>query len=80
MRVGLKKDLKKFRVGPRGSFMLFFFLFVGVIPQKTCHGKKERGNKYTWREQYNGELYAELGKGESLPKKNLMILSQLVEL
>ncbi|KAK8483996.1 hypothetical protein V6N11_058255 [Hibiscus sabdariffa] len=36
------------------------------------------GNKHTWRAQYNGELYAAFGKDESLPKRNLLILSQLV--
>ncbi|XP_068637438.1 protein NEN1-like [Aristolochia californica] len=33
------------------------------------------GSKHTWRAQYNGELYAAFGKDESLPKKNLLILS-----
>ena len=28
--------------------------------------------------QYNGELYAAFGKDESLPKRSLLILSQLV--
>ncbi|GJT07227.1 hypothetical protein Tco_0841689 [Tanacetum coccineum] len=44
---------------------------------KTCHGKEEGGNRHTWRAQYNGELYAAFGKDESLPKRNLLILSQL---
>ncbi|KAK8516998.1 hypothetical protein V6N12_032198 [Hibiscus sabdariffa] len=35
-------------------------------------------NKHTWRAQYNGELYAAFGKDESLLKRNLLILSQLV--
>uniref|UniRef100_A0A6N2N9U7 Uncharacterized protein ycf68 n=1 Tax=Salix viminalis TaxID=40686 RepID=A0A6N2N9U7_SALVM len=46
--------------------------------KKTCHGKEEGGNKHTWRAQYTGELYAAFGKDESLPKRNLLILSQLV--
>ncbi|KAK5769803.1 hypothetical protein PVK06_018477 [Gossypium arboreum] len=78
---GLKKDLRVFRVGPRGSLnALFFFLPIGVISYftNTCHGKEEGGNKHTWRAQYNGELYAAFGKDESLPKRNLLILSQLV--
>lgn len=29
--------------------------------------------------QYNGELYAAFRKDESLPKRNLLILSQLVD-
>ena len=41
-------------------------------------GKEEGGNKHTWRAQYNGGLYAAFGKDESLPQKNLLILSQLV--
>ncbi|KAG8367908.1 hypothetical protein BUALT_Bualt16G0121700 [Buddleja alternifolia] len=44
---------------------------------KTCQGKEEGENKHTWRAQYNGELYAAFGKDESLPKRNLLILSQL---
>ncbi|GMN54354.1 hypothetical protein TIFTF001_023485 [Ficus carica] len=46
--------------------------------EQTCHGKEEGRNKHTWRAQYNGELYAAFGKDESLPKRNLLILSQLV--
>lgn len=42
------------------------------------YGKEEGGNKHTWRAQYNGELYAAFGKDESLPKRNLSILFQLV--
>ncbi|PWA37412.1 ATP synthase subunit beta, chloroplastic [Artemisia annua] len=45
--------------------------------EQTCHGKEEGGNRHTWRAQYNGELYAAFGKDESLPKRNLLILSQL---
>uniref|UniRef100_A0A3Q7EBS6 Uncharacterized protein n=1 Tax=Solanum lycopersicum TaxID=4081 RepID=A0A3Q7EBS6_SOLLC len=41
-------------------------------------GKEEGGKNHTWRSQYNGELYAAFGKDESLPKRNLLILSQLV--
>ena len=73
---GLKKDLRVSRVGPGGSLNAFFFLLIGVT--KTCRGKEEGGNKHTWRAQYNGELYAAFGKDESLPKRNLLILSQLV--
>jgi len=82
MGAGLKKDLRVSRVGPGGSLNAFFFLPIGVISRyftKTCHGKKEEGaNKHTWRAQYNGELYAAFGKDESLPKRNLLILSQSV--
>lgn len=78
MGAGLKKDLRVSRVGPGGSLNAFFFLLIGVIFTKTCQGKEEGGNKHTWRAQYNGELYAAFGKDESLPKRNLLILSQLV--
>ncbi|KAK5769948.1 hypothetical protein PVK06_049848 [Gossypium arboreum] len=81
-RFRFEKDLRVFRVGPRGSLnALFFFLPIGVISYftNTCHGKEEGGNKHTWRAQYNGELYAAFGKDESLPKRNLLILSQLLE-
>ncbi|GKE20642.1 peptidyl-prolyl cis-trans isomerase Pin1 [Tanacetum coccineum] len=50
---------------------------MGSLVLKTCHGKEEGGNRHTWRAQYNGELYAAFGKDESLPKRNLLILSQL---
>jgi len=80
MGAGLKKDLRVSRVGPRGSLNAFFFLLIGVICYftKTFHGKEEGVHEDTWRAQYNGELYAAFGKDESLPKRNLLILSQLV--
>lgn len=79
MGAGLKKDLRVSRVGPGGSLNAFFFLLVGVISQRlACQGKEEGGNKHTWRAQYNGELYAAFGKDESLPKRKILILSQLV--
>ena len=83
MGAGLKKDLRVSKVRPGGSGLLtpsFFFsseLFQNQ-KKKTCHGKEEGENKHTWRAQYNGELYAAFGKDESLPKRNLLILSQLV--
>uniref|UniRef100_A0A6N2L1K4 Uncharacterized protein ycf68 n=1 Tax=Salix viminalis TaxID=40686 RepID=A0A6N2L1K4_SALVM len=49
-------------------------LFIYLL---TRNGSR-RGNKHTWRAQYTGELYAAFGKDESLPKRNLLILSQLV--
>ena len=76
MGAGLKKDLRVSRVGPGGSLNAFFFLLIGFT--KTCHGKEEGENRHTWRAQYNGELYAAFGKDESLPKRSLLILFQLV--
>ena len=78
MGAGLKKDLRVSRVGPGGPLNAFFFSSHRSSFTKTCHGKEEGGNKHTWRAQYNGELYAAFGKDESLPKRNLLILSQLV--
>lgn len=78
MGAGLKKDLRVSRVGPGGSLNAFFFSSHRSYFTKTCQGKEEGGNKHTWRAQYNGELYAAFGKDESLPKRNLLILSQLV--
>ena len=78
MGAGLKKDLRVSRVGPGGSLNAFFFLLIGVISQILAMVRKKVGNKHTWRAQYNGELYAAFGKDESPPKKNLLILSQLV--
>lgn len=78
MGAGLKKDLRVSRVGPGGSLNAFFFLLIGVISQRLAMVRKKEGNKHTWRAQYNGELYAAFGKDESLPKRNLLILSQLV--
>jgi hypothetical protein len=54
------------------------FFFSSELFHKDFEGKEEGGNKHTWRAQYNGELYAAFGKDESLPKRNLLILSQLV--
>ena len=77
-RFDLKKDLRVSRVGPGGSLNAFFFLLIGVISQRLAMVRKKEGNKHTWRAQYNGELYAAFGKDESLPKRNPLILSQLV--
>lgn len=55
MGAGLKKDLRVSRVGPGGSLNAFFFLLIVSYCTKTFHGKEERrGNKHTWRAQYNG--------------------------
>ncbi|KAK7836308.1 hypothetical protein CFP56_022800 [Quercus suber] len=75
----LKKDLRVSRVRPGGSSYAFFFLLIGVISQRLAMVRKER-NKHTWRAQYTKELYVVFGKDESLPKRNLLILSQLVGL
>lgn len=78
MRAGLKKDLRVFRIGARGSlnalffFPLEFFLIYQIL--------KDEGEQAHLEAQYNGELYAAFGKDESLPKRNLLILSQLVGL
>ena len=74
----MKKDLRVSRVGPGGPLNAFFFLLIGVISQRLAMVRKKEGNKHTWRAQYTGELYAAFGKDESLPKRNLLILSQLV--
>ncbi|KAK4367717.1 hypothetical protein RND71_011509 [Anisodus tanguticus] len=42
-------------------------------------GKEEGGNKYTWRAQYNGELYAAFGKEESLLARSPTIESKRSE-
>ncbi|GJX43267.1 hypothetical protein Tco_0259943 [Tanacetum coccineum] len=77
MGASLKKDLRVSRVRPGGSLNAFFFLLIGVISQRLTMVRKKEGNRHTWRAQYNGELYAAFGKDESLPKRNLLILSQL---
>ncbi|PPD69240.1 hypothetical protein GOBAR_DD33881 [Gossypium barbadense] len=77
MRAGLKKDLRVFRVGPRGSLNDLFFLPIGVISYftNTCHGMEEGGNKHTSRAQYNGELYAaslvQVQDGPAAPRKRI---------
>lgn len=78
MGAGLKKDLRVSRVRPVGSLNALFFLLIEVISQILPMVRKRGGDKHTWRAQYNGELYAAFGKDESLPKRNLLILSQLV--
>ncbi|WOG82306.1 hypothetical protein DCAR_0101469 [Daucus carota subsp. sativus] len=64
---GLKKDLRVSRVGPRGSLNAFFLLPIRILSQRLA-----------MRAQYNGQLYAAFGKDESLPKRNLLIIPQLV--
>lgn len=78
MGAGLKKDLRVSRVRPVGSLNALFFLLIEVISQILPMVRNRGGDKHTWRAQYNGELYAAFGKDESLPKRNLLILSQLV--
>ncbi|KAG9438716.1 hypothetical protein H6P81_021348 [Aristolochia fimbriata] len=75
MGAGLKKDLRVSRGWRPGGSLNAFFVFSSGYFTRTCRGKEEGGNKHTWRAQYNGELYAAFGKDESLPKKNLLILS-----
>jgi hypothetical protein len=74
----LKKILECLGLGQEGPLNAFFFLLIGVISQRFAMVRKKEGNKHTWRAQYTGELYAAFGKDESLPKRNLLILSQLV--
>jgi len=66
-------------LGQEGPLNAFFFLLIGVISQRLAMVRKKEGNKHTWRAQYTGDLYAAFGKDESLPKRNLLILSQLVD-
>lgn len=67
------------RVGPGGSLNVFFFLPIGVISQRLSMVRERvEQAKHTCRAQYSGELYAAFGKDESLLKKNLLILPQLV--
>jgi hypothetical protein len=71
MNLGSKKDLRVCRVGLRWSCNTFFSLPIKVFfPKLTINvtGERERGNKHTWRAEYNKELYATFGKDESLLK------------
>ena len=77
MGAGLKKDLRVSKAGPGGSGLLTPSSHRSYF-KKTCRGKEEGENKHTWRAQYNEKLYAAFGKDESLPKRNLLILSELV--
>ena len=52
MGAGLKKDLRVSKVVPGGSLNAFLFLLIGVISQILAMVKK-KGNKHTWRAQYN---------------------------
>uniref|UniRef100_A0A3Q7EV44 Uncharacterized protein n=1 Tax=Solanum lycopersicum TaxID=4081 RepID=A0A3Q7EV44_SOLLC len=61
-----------------GECLLTSFFSHRSYFTKTCLGIEEGGNTHTWKAQYNGELYDALGKEESLPKRNLLILFQLV--
>ena len=74
-----KGILKCLGSNQKGPLNAFFFLLIGVISQRLAMVKKKEGNKHNWRVQYTGELYAAFGKDESLPKRNLLILSQLVK-
>lgn len=75
----MKKDLRVSRVGPGGSLNAFFFLLIGVISQRLAMVRKKGGTSTLGeRSTTERKLYAAFGKDESLPKRNLLILSQLV--
>ena len=59
MGAGLKKDLRVFRVGPRGSLNALFFFFPSelfLISQILAMVRKKGGNNHTWRVQYNRDM------------------------
>lgn len=67
LNAGSKKDLRVFSWAKRMNRLSLFssrFSFKNL----PLAGKM-RDNKYTWRAQYNGKLYAVFGKNESFLKK-----------
>lgn len=71
----MKKDLRVSRVGPGGSLNAFFFLLIGVISQRLAMVRKKGGTS-TLGERSTTESC--MRKDESLPKRNLLILSRTV--
>ncbi|KAK2993801.1 hypothetical protein RJ640_027679 [Escallonia rubra] len=71
----LKRDLRVSRIGPGGFPKAFYLLLLGVILQRHAVVRKKGGTSTL---EYIGELYAAFRTDETLPKKNLTILSQLV--
>ncbi len=66
---GSKKDLRVFSWAKR---MNRLSLFLSKFPSKNLPLASEtKDNKYTWRAQYNGKLYAVFGKNESFLKKRI---------
>ena len=77
MGAGLKKDLRVSRVGPGGFLNAFFFLLIGVISQRLGIVRRKKGGTSTLGERSTMESCM-LRKDESLPKRNLLILSRTV--
>ncbi|KAJ7941388.1 ATP synthase subunit beta, chloroplastic-like [Quillaja saponaria] len=77
MGAGLKKDLRVSRVGPGGSLNAFFFLLIGVISQGLAMVRKKGGTSTLGERSTTESCMLRSGKDESLPKRNLLILSQL---
>ena len=66
-------------MGQEGPLNAFFFLLIGVISQILAMVRKKGGTSTLGeRSTTERKLYAAFGKDESLPKRNLLILSQLV--
>ena len=76
MGAGLKKDLLVWRIGTGGSLNAFFFLLIGVLSQRLAMVRKKGGTS-TLGERSTMESCM-LRKDESLPKRNLLILSRTV--
>jgi len=70
---GSKKDLRVFSWAKRmNGLSNAFFLFSPKFSFKNLPlASKTKDNKYTWRAQYNGKLYAVFGKNESFLKKRI---------
>ena len=72
---GSKKDLRVFSWTER---MNRLSLFSSKFPSKNLPLASEtKDNKYTWRAQYNGKLYAVFGKNESFLKKKRIDYSSI---
>lgn len=50
----------------------FFSLSSPKFSQKKLAIGERKDNKYTWRAQYNGKLYAVFGKNESFLKREFI--------
>lgn len=74
----MKKDLRVSRVGQGGSLNAFFFLLIGVISQRLAMVRKKGGTSTLGERSTTESCMLRFGKDESLPKRNLLILSQLV--
>ena len=80
VNTGSKKDLRVFNWAKRMSYHFLLFSHRSSPGKNLPLAGKTKDNKYTWRAQYNGKLYAVFGKNESSLKSEELVDYSLIKL